>query len=161
MQILVLLGMYFNAVVVFVTSQTFLFRLALAILWQIKINFLHFIFQEFVVCPLCLVRFNTFTFLEQHIKKSHGDQKVAFNSIPQNPETSKVPTLSDESYDCETKTETQVIENNDMQEKQSEEINCDSDSSYYESECRICQARFLDQKCMNEHIAKKHVFLST
>jgi hypothetical protein len=31
-QILVLLGMYFNAVVVFVTSQTLLFRLALAIL---------------------------------------------------------------------------------------------------------------------------------
>ena len=88
-------------------------------------------------------------------------QEVAFNSIPQNPETSKVPTLSDESYDCETKTETKVIENNVMQEKQSEEINCDSDSSYYEIECSICQARFLDQKCMNEHIAKKHVFLST
>ena len=33
MQILVLLGMYFDAVVVFVTSQTLLFRLALAILW--------------------------------------------------------------------------------------------------------------------------------
>ena len=32
MQILVLLGMYFAAVVVFVTSQTLLFRLALAIL---------------------------------------------------------------------------------------------------------------------------------
>ena len=32
MQILVLLGMYFDAVVVFVTSQTHLFRLALAIL---------------------------------------------------------------------------------------------------------------------------------
>ena len=32
MQILVLLGMYFDAVVVFVTSQTLLFRLALAIL---------------------------------------------------------------------------------------------------------------------------------
>ena len=32
MQILVLLGMYFDAVVVFVTSQTILFRLALAIL---------------------------------------------------------------------------------------------------------------------------------
>ena len=30
MQILVLLGMYFDAVVVFVTSQTLLFRLALA-----------------------------------------------------------------------------------------------------------------------------------
>ena len=34
MQILVLLGMYFDAVVVFVTSQTLLFRLALAILWS-------------------------------------------------------------------------------------------------------------------------------
>ena len=34
MQILVLLGMYFDAVVVFVTSQTLLFRLALAILWR-------------------------------------------------------------------------------------------------------------------------------
>ena len=32
MLILVLLGMYFDAVVVFVTSQTFLLRLALAIL---------------------------------------------------------------------------------------------------------------------------------
>ena len=32
MQTLVLLGMYFDAVVVFVTSQTLLFRLALAIL---------------------------------------------------------------------------------------------------------------------------------
>ena len=32
--ILVLLGMYFDAVVVFVTSQTLLFRLALAILWM-------------------------------------------------------------------------------------------------------------------------------
>jgi hypothetical protein len=31
-----LLGMYFDAVVVFVTSQTLLFRLALAILWHIK-----------------------------------------------------------------------------------------------------------------------------
>ena len=35
MQILVLLGMYFDAVVVFVTSQTLLFRLALAILCDI------------------------------------------------------------------------------------------------------------------------------
>ena len=33
MQIQVLLGMYFDAVVVFVTSHTLLFRLALAILW--------------------------------------------------------------------------------------------------------------------------------
>ena len=40
MLILVLLGMYFDAVVVFVTSQTVLFRLALAILW-IKLAFLH------------------------------------------------------------------------------------------------------------------------
>ena len=32
MHILVLLGMYFDAVVVFVTSRTLLFRLALAIL---------------------------------------------------------------------------------------------------------------------------------
>ena len=85
----------------------------------------------------------------------------SIQSISQNPETSKVPTLSDESYDCETKTVTQIIENNVMQEKQSEENNCDSDSSYYEIECSICQARFLDQKCMNDHIAKKHVFLST
>ena len=38
MQILVLLGMYFDAVVVFVTSQTLLFRLALAILWNQKPN---------------------------------------------------------------------------------------------------------------------------
>ena len=33
MQILVLLGMYFDAVVVSVTSQTLLFRLALVMLW--------------------------------------------------------------------------------------------------------------------------------
>ena len=33
MLILGLLGMYFDAAVVFVTSQTLLFRLALAILW--------------------------------------------------------------------------------------------------------------------------------
>ena len=35
-QILVLLGMYFDAVVVFVTSQTLLFRLALDILWNVE-----------------------------------------------------------------------------------------------------------------------------
>ena len=34
MLILGLLGMYFDAVVVFVKSQTLLFRLALAILWS-------------------------------------------------------------------------------------------------------------------------------
>ena len=38
MQILVLLGMYFDAVVVFVTSQTLLFRLALAILWGERLS---------------------------------------------------------------------------------------------------------------------------
>ena len=37
MQILVLLGMYFEAVLVFVTSQTLLFRLALAILCPYQI----------------------------------------------------------------------------------------------------------------------------
>ena len=36
--ILVLLGMYFDAVVVFVSSQTLLFRLALAILCAKKIG---------------------------------------------------------------------------------------------------------------------------
>ena len=40
MLILVLLGMYFDAVVVFVTSQTLLFRLALGILCQFSIFFL-------------------------------------------------------------------------------------------------------------------------
>ena len=34
MQILVLLDIYFDAVVVFVTSQTLLFKLALTILWH-------------------------------------------------------------------------------------------------------------------------------
>ena len=34
MLILVLLGVYFDAVMVFGTSQTLLFRLALAILWE-------------------------------------------------------------------------------------------------------------------------------
>ena len=38
MLILVLLGMYFDAVVVFVTSQTLLIRLALAILCQVIIT---------------------------------------------------------------------------------------------------------------------------
>ena len=38
MQILVLLGMYFDAVVVFVTSQTLLFRLALAVLCVVMSN---------------------------------------------------------------------------------------------------------------------------
>ena len=36
MLILVILGMYFDAVVVFVTSQTLLFRLALAILCRLN-----------------------------------------------------------------------------------------------------------------------------
>ena len=38
MLILVLLCMYFDAVVVFVTSQTLLFRLALAILWLFEVG---------------------------------------------------------------------------------------------------------------------------
>jgi hypothetical protein len=37
MQILVLLGMYFDAVVVFVTTQSLLFRLALAILCKLEL----------------------------------------------------------------------------------------------------------------------------
>ena len=36
MLILDLLGLFFHAVVIFVTSQTLLFRLALAILWQTR-----------------------------------------------------------------------------------------------------------------------------
>ena len=44
MLILVLLGMYFDAVVVFVTSQTLLFRLALAILWPNLLGTRTFIF---------------------------------------------------------------------------------------------------------------------
>ena len=36
MLILGLLGMYFDGAVVFVTSQTLLFRLALAILWHVS-----------------------------------------------------------------------------------------------------------------------------
>ena len=35
MLILALIGMYFDAIVVFLTSQTLLFRLALAILWML------------------------------------------------------------------------------------------------------------------------------
>ena len=50
MQILVLLDMYFDAAVVFVTSPTLLFRLALAILWGdgsvIKLQFLLFLVQK-------------------------------------------------------------------------------------------------------------------
>ena len=57
MLILVLLGMYFDAVVVFVTSQTLLFRLALAILCtsflsfmvNVKIGISKFMFLEFTV----------------------------------------------------------------------------------------------------------------
>ena len=41
-QILVLLGMYFHAAVVFVTSHSLLFRLALAILWT-SINYPFFL----------------------------------------------------------------------------------------------------------------------
>ena len=50
MQILVLLGMYFDAVVVFVNSQTLLFRLALAILWVIfYLRFIYFVaFSEYM-----------------------------------------------------------------------------------------------------------------
>ena len=51
MLILVLLGMHFDAVVVFVTSQTLLFRLALAILWQIHIMSVSWHFISFT--PLC------------------------------------------------------------------------------------------------------------
>ena len=36
MQILGLLGMYFDAVVVFVTNSSILFRFAMAILWDIR-----------------------------------------------------------------------------------------------------------------------------
>ena len=45
MLILVLLGMYFDAVGVFVTSQTLLFRLALAILWHMNENIEVAVFQ--------------------------------------------------------------------------------------------------------------------
>ena len=45
MQILVLLGMYFDAVVVFVTSQSF--RLALAILWSGTLLFVKTLFILF------------------------------------------------------------------------------------------------------------------
>ena len=38
MQILDLSGMYFDAAVLFVTSQTILFRLALAMLWTRSFN---------------------------------------------------------------------------------------------------------------------------
>ena len=72
----------------------------------------------------------------------------SIQSISQNPETSKVPTLSDESYNCETKTETQVIENNDMQEKQSEKNNCDSDSSYYE----MYERTYRQKTCILVHL---------
>jgi hypothetical protein len=51
MLILVILGMYFDAVVVFVTSQTKFFRLALAILWVLKIELertYYFMFQSFI-----------------------------------------------------------------------------------------------------------------
>jgi hypothetical protein len=48
-EILVLLGMYFDAVVVFVTSQTLLFRLTLAILWQV--DFFSFVFWKKLKAP--------------------------------------------------------------------------------------------------------------
>ena len=54
MQILVLLDMYFDAAVVFVTSQTLSFRLALAILWGEgsvrKLQFLLFLVQKLCLC---------------------------------------------------------------------------------------------------------------
>ena len=39
MQILDLLGMYFDAVVVFVTNSSLLFRFTLAILWDVIVDF--------------------------------------------------------------------------------------------------------------------------
>ena len=54
MLILVLLGVYFDAVVVFVTSQTLLFRLALAILWQL----IRLICQRPFKVRKCLFPFN-------------------------------------------------------------------------------------------------------
>ena len=52
MQILILLGtMYFDAVVVFVTSQTLLFRLALAILCSSKL-----IFETMLIFELSIFR---------------------------------------------------------------------------------------------------------
>ena len=63
MQILVLLGMYFDVVVVFVTSQTLLFRSALAILWYVRCDFVdstvvknfHFVYvlQSVISSELC------------------------------------------------------------------------------------------------------------
>ena len=54
MQILVLLGRYFDTVVVFVTSQTLLFRLALAILCLCHNNIL--IWQSLQIKPLGQVK---------------------------------------------------------------------------------------------------------
>ena len=45
MLILVLLGMYFDAVVIFVTSQTLLFRLALAILCELHLKYFQLAFS--------------------------------------------------------------------------------------------------------------------
>jgi hypothetical protein len=46
MQLLGLLGMYFNAVVVFVTNSSLLFRLALAIMYLT--SYMNLYFNEFV-----------------------------------------------------------------------------------------------------------------
>ena len=59
MLILVLLGIYFDAVVVFVTSKTLSFRLALAILWyQTKIFVLYFNAGSFFLQPCKRSRFS-------------------------------------------------------------------------------------------------------
>ena len=74
--------------------------------------------------------------LKKHMESAHP---VAFED---NKQEEKVEETNSETYHYYSETDSE-----------DNEKNC-------KNECSICQARFVDQKCMNEHIAKKHTFLS-
>ena len=84
MQILVLLGMYFEAVVVFVTGQTLLFRLALAILctfetnyevWHHLVTHLRIRLIEFLQTLIELVK-NSIPVIKSTLKSGNGPNRV-------------------------------------------------------------------------------------
>ena len=67
-EILVLLGMYFDAVVVFVTSQTLLFRLA-----SVHEN------KKPHECPICDSKFSEKGDLKRHIETVHENKLLSFS----------------------------------------------------------------------------------
>ena len=81
MLILGLLGMYFDAAVVFVTSQTLLFRLALAILcFDVKFNPTLIslqresllIVKEYLLCPVSTLMNSDVELLKMSLKNALG-----------------------------------------------------------------------------------------